>query len=48
MIAHRERERERRSSRFSPMAPLGDEAAEMATQRRSTEAADGASMGRWF
>jgi hypothetical protein len=41
------RERER-SSGFSPMAPLGGGAAEMATRRRSTEAAGGAPMGRWF
>jgi hypothetical protein len=42
----RERERERRLSGFSPMAPLGGGAAEMATRRRSTEAAGGALMGR--
>jgi hypothetical protein len=30
------------------MAPLGGGAAEMAGQRCSTEAAGGASMGRWF
>jgi hypothetical protein len=30
------------------MVPLGCRAAEMAKQRRSTEAAGGASMGRWF
>jgi hypothetical protein len=33
---------------FSPMVPLGGRAAEMVTQRRSTEAAGGALMGRWF
>jgi hypothetical protein len=43
-----ERERERRSSRFSPMAPLGGGAAEMATLRGSIEAASGALMWRWF
>jgi hypothetical protein len=42
------RERERRSSGFSPMAPLGVVAIEMATQRRSIETIGGASMGRWF
>jgi hypothetical protein len=42
------REREKRSCGFSPIAPLGAGAAEMATRRRSTEAVDGASMGRWF
>jgi hypothetical protein len=31
VIALRERERERRSSVFSSMTPLGDEGAEMAT-----------------
>jgi hypothetical protein len=43
-----ERERERRSPGFSPMAPLGVVAIEMATQRRSIETVGGASMGRWF
>jgi hypothetical protein len=43
-----ERERERRSSGFSSTAPLGDGAAEITTQRRSTEAVDGALTGRWF
>jgi hypothetical protein len=43
-----QRERERRSSGFSPMAPLGGGAAEMITRQRSTEAASGAPMGRWF
>jgi hypothetical protein len=42
------RERERRSSGFSPMASLGDEATEMDTRQRSIEAAGGAPMGRWF
>jgi hypothetical protein len=42
------RERERRSSEFSPMTPLGGGAAEMATRWRSTEATGGALMGRWF
>jgi hypothetical protein len=41
-------ERERRSSGFSPMAPLGGRAAEMAGRRRSTVAAGGAPMGRLF
>jgi hypothetical protein len=41
-------ERERRSSGFSPMAPLGGRAAEMAGRRRSTVAAGGAPMARWF
>jgi hypothetical protein len=40
-----ERER-RRSSGFSPMAPLRGGAAEMATRRHSTEAVDGAPMRR--
>jgi hypothetical protein len=48
VIAQRERERERRSSGFSSTAPLGDGAAEITTQRRSTEAVDGALTGRWF
>jgi hypothetical protein len=39
------RERER-SYGFSPMVLLGGGAAEMATRRRSTEAAGGALMGR--
>jgi hypothetical protein len=43
-----QRERERRSSRFSPMMPFGCGAAEMVTLRRSIEAAGGALMGRWF
>jgi hypothetical protein len=43
-----ERERERRSSRFSPMAPLGGGVVEMATRHHSTKATSGASMGRWF
>jgi hypothetical protein len=42
MIARRERS----SSGFSPMPPLGGGAAEMTTWRRSTEAAGGALMGR--
>jgi serine/threonine protein kinase len=40
-------ERER-SSGFSPMAPLGGGATEMASRRSSTKAAGGAPMGRWF
>jgi hypothetical protein len=40
--------RERRSSGFSPMTPLGGRATEMATRQCSSEAAGGASMGRWF
>jgi hypothetical protein len=50
VIAHRERERkrERRSSGFSPMTPHGGGAMEMAIQRRSTEVASGAPMGRLF
>jgi hypothetical protein len=43
-----QRERERRSSGFSPMAPLGGGAAEMVGRWCSIEAADGALMGRWF
>jgi hypothetical protein len=43
-----ERERRRRSSGFSPMTPLEGGAAEMVIQRRSTEAAGGVPMGRWF
>jgi hypothetical protein len=43
-----ERERERRSSGFSPMAPLGGGVVEMVTRRRSKEATGGAPMGRWF
>jgi hypothetical protein len=43
--SERERER-RRSSGFSPMAPLRGGAAEMATRRHSTEAIDGALMRR--
>jgi hypothetical protein len=46
MIARRERER--RSSGFSPLAPLGGITVEMTTRRRSTEATDGALMERWF
>jgi hypothetical protein len=46
MIA--QRERERRSSGFSPMAPLRGRAVEMGTRQRLIEAADGAPMGRWF
>jgi hypothetical protein len=42
-----ERERERRSSGFSPIAPLGGGAVKIVTQRRSTKAADGSPMGRW-
>jgi hypothetical protein len=38
-------ERERRPLRFSLMAPLRGEAAEMVTQRHSTEAIGGAMMG---
>jgi hypothetical protein len=30
------------------MMPLGGGAVEMVTQQRSTEAVDGALMGRWF
>jgi hypothetical protein len=45
VISRRKRER---SSGFSPMAPLGSGAVEMATRRRSAEAAGGAPMGRWF
>jgi hypothetical protein len=37
VIAQRGRERERRSSGFLPIAPLGGGAAKMATQRRSIE-----------
>jgi hypothetical protein len=40
--------RERRSSGFSPMAPLGGGAAEMTGRWRSTEATGGAPIGRWF
>jgi hypothetical protein len=46
MIA--QREREKRSSGFSPMASLGVGATEMATRRRSSEATGGALMGTWF
>jgi hypothetical protein len=42
------RERERRSSRFSPIVPPGGRAVEMATRWRSTEAVGGALIGRWF
>jgi hypothetical protein len=48
VIVIAQRERERRSSGFSPMAPLGGGATKIATRRSSTEAAGGASMGRWF
>jgi hypothetical protein len=49
VIAQRERERRRRKlSEFSPMAPLGGGAVEMATRQRSTEVASGALMERWF
>jgi hypothetical protein len=48
VIVVAQRERERRSSGFSPMTPLGGGAAEMAIQQRSKEAAGGAPMGRWF
>jgi hypothetical protein len=41
-----EREGERRSSRFSPMAPLVGGAVEMTTRRCLTEVTDGALMGR--
>jgi hypothetical protein len=41
-------QRERRSSGFSPMAPLGGGAVEMATRRHSIEAVGVAPMGRWF
>jgi hypothetical protein len=41
-------ERERRSSGFSSMAPLGGGAAEMTTRRCSTESTGDALMGRWF
>jgi uncharacterized protein (DUF2237 family) len=43
-----ERERERRLSGFSPMAPLGGRGSEMATRWCSTKAAGGAPMGIWF
>jgi hypothetical protein len=43
-----QRERERRSSGFSQMAPLGGRAAVMATRWCTTNAVGGASMGRWF
>jgi hypothetical protein len=39
-------QRERMSSGFSPMVPLGGEAAEMATRRRSIEAIGGAPIRR--
>jgi hypothetical protein len=38
-------ERGRRSSEFSPMTPFGGGVAEIATQRRSTNAVGGAPMG---
>jgi hypothetical protein len=41
-------QKERRSSGFSPMTPLGGRAVKMAGRRRSTEAANAAPMGRWF
>jgi hypothetical protein len=40
------RKRERWSLGFSPMAPLGGGAVEIATRWRSAEAAGGAPMGR--
>jgi hypothetical protein len=43
-----QRERERRLSGFSPMAPLGGRGSEMATRWCSTKAAGGAPMGIWF
>jgi hypothetical protein len=43
-----QREREKRSSGFSPMTPLRGGATEMVIQRRSTEAVGGALMERWF
>jgi hypothetical protein len=48
VIDQRERERERRSSGFSPMASLGGGAIKMVTRQRSIEAVGGAPMGRWF
>jgi hypothetical protein len=45
VIVIAQRERERRSSGFSPMASLGGEAAHMATQQCSTEATGGSPMG---
>jgi hypothetical protein len=48
VIAQKERERERRLSRFSPMTSLGAEAAEMVTRQCSTKASSGAPMRRWF
>jgi hypothetical protein len=41
-------ERKMMSSGFSPMAPLGGGAAEMAGRQHSIEAVGGAPMGRWF
>jgi hypothetical protein len=46
--SEREREREKRSSGFSPMTPLRGGAAEMVIQRCSTETVSGALMERWF
>jgi hypothetical protein len=46
VIVIAQRERERRSSEFSSMTPLGGEAGEMGTQRRSTEVTGGAPMRR--
>jgi hypothetical protein len=48
VIVTTQRERERGSSGFSPMMPLGGGAAEMATRRPSSEAAGDALMWRWF
>jgi hypothetical protein len=45
---HDSSKRERRSSGFSPMASLSSGAAEMVRWRRTTKAAGGAPMGRWF
>jgi hypothetical protein len=42
------RERERRSSGFSPMTPLRGGVVEMTIRQHSTEVVDGAPMGRWF
>jgi hypothetical protein len=43
-----ERERDRSSSGFSPIALLEVGATEMTTRRFSIEAVSGAPMGRWF
>jgi hypothetical protein len=48
IIVIAQRERESRSSGFSPMAPLRGGATEMTTRRRSIDVASGASMERWF